>query len=382
MINFHFLKTNYNRNSTGLMRNILLVLMLVLSPFIGISQDLTKLTDLVDDIAETSGLVFFDNRLITHNDSGGMNALYEINAGSGGINRVVTIQNAVNRDWEDICADDEYIYIGDFGNNNGNRTNLRIYKVSKTDYLNSDQVSSEVIEFSYQDQNDFTSSPNNTNFDAEALISFGSDLYIFTKNWVDGRTNIYKVPKIPGTYVVSRIDEFDADGLITGGTYNPLVRKVILTGYAGIGAFVIELRGFSNGSFSNGVIDKYNLNIPLTSSFQTEAITYSDDLNFYISAEKNALGSAALYELVSTTLGAENVQLIQNEVYPNPAGESLTIESKMDLDRVEIYDYLGKKVLEDPSADKNIDISQLTKGVYILKLYASDRTTSVKFIKE
>lgn len=382
MINFHFLKTNYNRNSTGLMRNILLVLMLVLPPFIGVSQDLTKLTDLVDDIAETSGLVFFDNRLITHNDSGGMNALYEINAGSGGINRVVTIQNAVNRDWEDICADDEYIYIGDFGNNNGNRTNLRIYKVSKSDYLSADQVSSEVIEFSYQDQNDFTSSPNNTNFDAEALISFGSDLYIFTKNWVDGRTNIYKVPKIPGTYVVSRIDEFNADGLITGGTYNPLVRKVILTGYAGISAFVIELRGFSNGIFSNGVIDKYSLGIPFTESFQTEAVTYSDNLNFYISAEKNALGSAALYELVSTTLGAENVQLIQNEVYPNPAGERLTIESKVDLDKVEIYDYLGKKVLEDPSADKNIDISRLTKGVYILKLYASDRTTAIKFIKE
>lgn len=382
MINFHFLKTNYNRNSTGLMRNILLVLMLVLPPFIGVSQDLTKLTDLVDDIAETSGLVFFDNRLITHNDSGGMNALYEINAGSGGINRMVTIQNAVNRDWEDICADDEYIYIGDFGNNNGNRTNLRIYKVSKSDYLSADQVSSEVIEFSYQDQNDFTSSPNNTNFDAEALISFGSDLYIFTKNWVDGRTNIYKVPKIPGTYVVSRIDEFNADGLITGGTYNPLVRKVILTGYAGISAFVIELRGFSNGIFSNGVIDKYSLGIPFTESFQTEAVTYSDNLNFYISAEKNALGSAALYELVSTTLGAENVQLIQNEVYPNPAGERLTIESKVDLDKVEIYDYLGKKVLEDPSADKNIDISRLTKGVYILKLYASDRTTAIKFIKE
>ena len=359
-----------------------MVLLFAMFPFSGISQDLSKLTNLDDDMAETSGLIFFDNRLITHNDSGGMNALYEINIGSGEVNRIVTIQNASNIDWEDICTDDAYIYIGDFGNNNGNRTNLRIYKVLKTDYLNADEVSSEVIEFSYQDQNDFTSSPNDTNFDAETLISFGSDLYVFTKNWVDGRTNIYKVPKNKGTYVVPRIDEFDADGWITGGTYNPLVNKVILTGYSGIRAFAIELRGFSNGLFSNGVIDKYNLNIPLTESFQTEAVTYSDDFNYYISAEKNVLGSAALYSLVSTTLGVEDVNLVQNEIYPNPAVESLNIESKGDLVKVEIYDYLGKKVFEDSSVSKNIDISELSKGVYILKLHSESGTTSRKFIKE
>lgn len=358
------------------------MLVLAMFPLLGISQDISKITNLNDDISETSGLVFFDNRLITHNDSGGMNALYEINEGNGNINRTVTIQNATNKDWEDICADDDYIYIGDFGNNNGNRIDLRIYKVLKTDYLGSEQVSAELIEFSYEDQNDFTSSPNSTNFDAEALISFGADLYIFTKNWVDQRTNIYKLPKIKGSYVAKKIDEFDSEGLITGGTFNTLAGKVVLTGYSGIRAFAIELRGFSNGKFSNGVIDKYNLNIPLPASFQTEAVTYSDVSNFFISAEKNALGSAALYSLVSTTLSTGDFSLIQNEVYPNPAGEMLTIESKIDLEKIEIFDYLGKKVFEDYLGNKNINISELSKGVYILKLYAGNRTSSIKFLKE
>jgi len=364
------------------MKHFLLLFLSFMFPLDGVSQDVSKLTNLNDDIAETSGLIFFDNRLITHNDSGGMNALYEINAEDGNVTRTVTIQNASNIDWEDICSDDNYIYIGDFGNNNGNRTNLKIYKVLKTDYLNSEQVSAELIEFSYADQNDFTSSPNNTNFDAEALISFGADLYIFTKNWIDRRTNIYKVPKNAGTYSVQKIDEFDAEGLITGGTFNPLTKKVILSGYAGINAFATELRGFSNGKFSNGVIDKYSLGIPITSSFQTEAITYSDVSNYYISAEKNALGSAALYTLASNTLGTENVGLIQNQIYPNPAKEMLTIESMVGLEKIEIYDYLGKKVFEDASSNNNIDISELSKGVYILKLYTGNRTTSVKFLKE
>ncbi len=364
------------------MRHFLTMLVVTLFSLLGNAQDISKLTNLNDDISETSGLVFFDNRLITHNDSGGMNALYEINEDNGNISRTVTIQNATNVDWEDICADDDYIYIGDFGNNNGNRTNLKIYKVLKMDYLSSEQVSAEIIEFSYADQNDFSSSPNNTNFDAEALISFGSDLYIFTKNWVDQRTNIYRIPKTSGSYVAEKIDDFDSEGLVTGGTFNPLANKVVLSGYSGIRAFAIELRGFSNGKFSNGVIDKYNLNIPLTASFQTEGVTYSDVSSFYISAEKNALGSAALYSLVSNTLSVGDFNLIQNEVYPNPAGEMLTIESKVDLEKIEIYDYLGKKVFEDALANKNINISEFTKGVYILKLYGGNRTSSIKFLKE
>jgi len=364
------------------MKYFLVFLFCMFFPLFSISQDISKLTNLNDEVAETSGLIFFDNRLITHNDSGGMNALYEINESDGNINRTVIIQNASNIDWEDICTDNDYIYIGDFGNNNGNRTNLRIYKVSKSDYLNSELVNAELIEFSYEDQNDFTSSPNSTNFDAEALISFDSELYIFTKNWIDLRTNIYKVPKLKGTYVAKKIDEFNSEGLVTGGTFNPLAGKVILTGYSGLKAFAIELRGFSNGKFSNGVIDKYNLNIPLTASFQTEAITYFDISNFFISAEKNALGSAALYSLFSKTLSTGDFNLIQNDVYPNPAGEILTIETKRNLEKIEIYDYLGKKVFEDSFANKNVNISEFSAGVYILKLYAENRTSSVKFIKE
>jgi len=364
------------------MRHFLMLPLLALFPLLVTSQDVSKLTDLNDEVFETSGLIFFDDRLITHNDDG-ISALFEINIDNGNVNRTVTIQNATNVDWEDMCSDDDYIYIGDIGNNStGNRTDLKIYKLLKTDYLRSEQVSAEIIEFSYEDQIDFTPSLNNSNFDAGTLISFGSYLYVFTRNWVDRRTNIYKIPKIPGTYSVKKIDEFDADGLVAGGTYNPLTKKVILVGYSGIRPFAIELRGFSNGEFSNGVIDKYNLNIPLAESFQTEAITYSDASNYYFSAEKNALGNASLYSLTSNTLAIDDFDLIQNQIYPNPAGEVLSIETKIDLEKVEIYDYLGKLMLEDTSGDRKINISELPKGVYILKLHTLNRESNIKFFKE
>ena len=363
------------------MKSISLLLFL-LSSLIGLGQDLTLVTSLDNLVEETSGLLFVDNRLITHNDSGGEASLYEINTTNGNVSRTVAITGATNTDWEDICDDENYIYIGDFGNNSGNRTNLRIYKILKADYLNSTEVSPQVINFSYADQTDFTAAPQATDFDAEALISFGNDLYIFTKNWVNKQTNIYKISKAPGTYQVEKVDNFDPQGLITGGSYNPLSGKVVLTGYSGITAFLVELTGFSNGKFSNGLIDKYNVKTPTLRSFQIEGVTYFNQNDYYLSAEKNALGSASLYSISSKTLGVDTYESNRENIFPNPVGNFLTIDLEMELEKTEIFDYLGKKVLEDHSNSKTIDVQQLDKGVYVLKLYYQGGSSSLKFIKD
>ena len=129
-------------------------------------QQLTDVVALNSALNESSGLIFLDQKLITHNDSGGEAALYEIDTLTGNIARKVIIANANNIDWEDICHDSNYIYIGDFGNNSGSRTNLRIYRLSIPSYLTSsnDTVYVDTIQFSYADQIDFTPSSFATNF--------------------------------------------------------------------------------------------------------------------------------------------------------------------------------------------------------------------------
>ena len=91
-------------------------------------------------LSESSGAVFFNGRFISHNDSGNENKLYELDTATGLILRTVHIQNAVNSDWEDLAQDATSLYIGDIGNNRGNRTDLKIYKIAKADYLASDTV--------------------------------------------------------------------------------------------------------------------------------------------------------------------------------------------------------------------------------------------------
>ena len=140
-------------------------LFLVLS-FLGINaQQFTLEISLDATVNETSGLLYINNTLITHNDSANTNQLFDIDTTTGNVTRTVTITNATNVDWEDLTKDDTYIYIGDFGNYEGDRTDLKVYRIAISDYLNNSSVTADVINFSYADQTDFTTSPFATNFD-------------------------------------------------------------------------------------------------------------------------------------------------------------------------------------------------------------------------
>ena len=260
----------------------------------------TQLSDLVD---ESSGLIFLNNNLITFNDSGGSNSLYEIDIINGEVIRTVDIINAINNDWEDISVDSEYIYIGDFGNNYGNRQDLLIYKISISDFLNSpdNSVYAEEINFSYSDQTSFQSNAYNSNFDAESIISFNDSLYVFTKNWVDRKSNVYSISKNPGNYIASKIDSVDVQGLITAAEYNINSNTVTLLGYDTDSPFIIELTNFNESNFSQGLISKFPLVVPETSSIQTEGLTNIDNY-YYISAEDYLGNPQVLYRISKDSL--------------------------------------------------------------------------------
>ena len=98
--------------------------------------EVVKVVNLSSVVKETSGLINFDGRLITHNDSGSEPILYEININSGEINREVKISNVNAIDIEDIAQDENFIYVCDIGNNSNDRKDQAIYKISKNDYVN------------------------------------------------------------------------------------------------------------------------------------------------------------------------------------------------------------------------------------------------------
>src|SRR4051794_10099624 len=53
-------------------------------------------------VDETSGLLYWNKQVWTHNDSGGKPDLYVVDDSTGKAIKTVTITNAANVDWEDV----------------------------------------------------------------------------------------------------------------------------------------------------------------------------------------------------------------------------------------------------------------------------------------
>jgi len=328
-------------------------------------QQITLVTALQDSVQETSGLIYLNGRLITHNDSGGGAILHELDSISGNVTRSVVIENATNTDWEDLCYDSTYIYIADFGNNHGNRINLRVYRLLISDYFTTpnDTVTADTILFSYANQTNFTPSLFATNFDAETLISYGDSLFIFTKNWVNNWTDIYVLPKTPGTYQAEKIDSIDAQGLITGGIYNTLSHTILLSGYISTNPFIVEVSNFTSTHFSDGTINRYMITPPLGGSTQIEGIARSQDNQYYLTAEMTFNGAPALYRLNRPSLNIDAIGLNTPRIYPNPSTSFVQLKG-LNFSVVEIYDALGR--LQKTAHDQSIWIEGLAKGTYFL----------------
>jgi len=247
------------------------------------------------EINETSGLISINGQLWTINDGGNPARLFQIDTTTGKILRKITVANAVNTDWEGITQDDSSIYIGDFGNNYGNRKDLHILKITKSDLFNhdNDPVEAGFIYFSYPDQNDFNRTPNATNFDCEAFFCLNDSLHIFSKNWLDLKTRHYVIPSKPGSYEAIFVEEFEADGLITDASINEQ-GNIVLLGYKNTGGkfwhcFCWLLSDYGGSRFFDG--NTIRLELGSASHLgQSEGIVFSNENTALLSSESIRIG--------------------------------------------------------------------------------------------
>lgn len=349
-------------------------------------DSLVEKFELPEAVKETSGLIFFNNRLITHNDSGDGPTLYEIDTISQAITRTITIDNATSVDWEDIDQDDTHIYIADIGNNNGSRQDLKIYKILKSDYISSTTVTAEIISFSYEDQTDFTSSPNNTNFDAEAMAIYQDNIVIFTKNWIDFQTNVYVIPKTVGTHTAQKVSNYDCQGLITGASING--EHFLLTGYNSMAVpflvFVNENRPPGLDFLGGGTVSRIQLigNSFLEQGSQIEGVCPLTFDRWYISREfsTTTIGTMTLefpqklYEFSSFIfflLSRNDEELSQSvRIVPNPVHTIFSIVQRNNPQSIEetvIYNSKGQEItLSKDHFDINLE--GFAAGIYFAKI--------------
>ncbi|MEO9952644.1 hypothetical protein [Nonlabens sp.] len=204
------------------------------------------LKDLAPVITETSGLEYYQNQIITHNDSGDSPTLYFLDT-LGNLLYNKTYRNMKAVDWEDITKDDEYLYIADLGNNYGDRKDLTIYKIALTDLQNEDATVTQ-LNIDYPDQKSFDRGEQNHPYDAESIVAVEENLYVFSKDWKDQTTIIYKIGKDKQHQTAQNITSYDIKGLVTGATYNG-TNTVTVCGYnTNLIPFVYRIN-YQNGKF-------------------------------------------------------------------------------------------------------------------------------------
>ena len=248
-----------------------------------------EITRLSKKINETSGLEIINGDFITFNDSGDEPVLYTFNKEGENLSQIL-ITGTQNKDWESIALDDKYIYIGDIGNNKGNRKDLKIYLIG-FDFKLVDSIN-----FNYSNQSKFKKKKKNK-FDAEALVSIGDSLMIFSKNRKNLTTEVYTLPKTPGSYSIEPKYSFDVEALITGGDYNSEHDLLSLVGYSYSikKQYLFLFKKFSQKTTKDSIIKKYN--IPITNA-QIESIKIINDKIFWLTSENEGGGYPKLIKLI------------------------------------------------------------------------------------
>lgn len=82
---------------------------------------------------------------------------------------------------------------------------------------------------------------------------------------------------------------------------------------------------------------------------------------------------------VAAPLGVNDFDDEKFVVFPNPVADIVNIKSTMAIDKIEIYNVIGKKVTQ-VNKTKRVDIKNLKSGIYFLKIFNKDKSTTKKIV--
>ncbi len=285
-------------------------------------------TLLAEPMSEISGLVRSPGRsgvIWAHNDSGDSARLFAITPLGESILPTYSrftafgdtpeagkeqwqgfpVLNASHVDWEDIAADEHYLYIADTGNNSNDRRDLGIYLVSEIDPTASTR--SAVIQHLpvyYPEQQAFP--PADRHFDSESLFTFAGKLYLITKHRGGGVTGL---DFAPGAYLyrldtrstetpnaLQRIDSHPAILAATGADVSPDGSRLAVTAQDALWLFERPASGdlWLSAPGSRYPFDRRVLK-------QLEAVTWLDNDTLLLANEQRDLFRVRLADLPAPT---------------------------------------------------------------------------------
>lgn len=358
-----------------LMRNLLWQLYFLLSSWFGFAQGIESevIAELPSDLDECSGMVFIDDfRMAMINDGGNEPELFIIDTNGNFINRI-KLRGIKNTDWESLAIAEDELFIGDFGNNNNDRRDLKVYVVSTNDWS-----LKRSLKFYYPEQMGFPPDKDQLYYDLEAMLYRNDSLLLFTKNRsepFDGLLKVYYLNPQLKEQAATLIQEIDMKGglmqmkWITGAEKGLHSNDFFLLGYQYLWYFP-ELKGegkadflrYNLGYFSQkeGLAFRYpNLYFTEESHFTRPGKLHKARLDFLSEYQPQQAVSASLnnkHFKDSLQVNLKNPAAYEGVFWQVYAKDGSTVAS----------DTIRNKYLNDKSL--NLDLKKLSRGSHILSI--------------
>ncbi|MCW8093289.1 hypothetical protein [Alteromonas sp. ASW11-130] len=237
-------------------------------------------------LQESSGLYCADQGLVTVNDSGNYPALYFMDyEGNRTFSKIVAKHN---NDWESLTADRDFYYVGDVGNNNGVRTDLGIIKANKHTWTDRN-----TLHLSYQGYAPGEYMIYHHDYDAEAMVVRGDELFLISKSWDSGIAKVYNVDKNKTKQILTPAFYIKGlPGVVTGADYDAQNDRYVVVGYD------TTLIAIFNPFLAVLTTDWQVQQVyPLTHYSQVEGVCVRNNGDIYFTQEKSPFDDSKLVKI-------------------------------------------------------------------------------------
>ena len=119
-------------------------------------------------------------------------------------------------------------------------------------------------------------------------------------------------------------------------------------------------------------------------AFFVRSVCSSTDVSNWTAA--STLGcSITAYNWLLTLSNDNFTSISENnklQIFPNPTKNIIQIKNNTEIEKIKIFDYLGKEVLTQTQNNNEINVENLSKGIYLLEIHSEKEKVYRKFIKE
>lgn len=218
-----------------------------------------------------------------------------------------------------------------------------------------------------------TESSTTTDVKAGDLDNDGDNDLIFSTNngnhvWLnDGNGNFTQNTQVIGSSTTNKIalEDINNDGYL----------DVV---FANSGANEIWINTQTNGEFSNSGLSLGTENTKSVAIADVNSDGKKDII--FANWDTNGNDNSELW-INNSTLSITESSIKKINIFPNPTTTYFNIESKNQVEKIDIYDILGKKV-KSFNQQENYNINHLKKGIYFVNVYSENYLQTFKIIKQ